>query len=67
MDFSKKNIKDSESFYFETSARITKLFGSESLSNYLVAITELVKNSYDADATEVVIKFEKSKFHTDYN
>lgn len=57
----RKNEKEIDPFYFKTSARITKLLGSESLSDHLVAITELIKNSYDADATDVVLEFHNLK------
>ena len=39
-------------------ARIIKTIGDELISNDLVAILELVKNSYDADASKVKITFE---------
>ena len=38
-------------------ARIMKTLGSELISNDAVAIIELVKNSYDAEANRVLIKF----------
>jgi signal transduction histidine kinase len=38
-------------------ARILATFGDELISSERVAVTELVKNSYDADATRVVVRF----------
>lgn len=38
-------------------ARIMQTLGEELISNEQVALIELVKNSYDADATNVVIRF----------
>lgn len=38
-------------------ARIMKTLGSELISNDAVAVIELVKNSYDAEANRVLIKF----------
>ena len=38
-------------------ARILRTFGDELISSETVAVTELVKNSYDADATKVLIRF----------
>lgn len=38
-------------------ARILRTFGDELISSETVAIMELVKNSFDADATGVVVKF----------
>ena len=38
-------------------ARILRTFGDELISSELVAIIELVKNAYDADATAVLIRF----------
>ena len=38
-------------------ANIIRMIGDELISNDTVAVTELVKNSYDADATRVCIRF----------
>ena len=38
-------------------ARILRTFGDELISSEMVAVMELVKNSYDADATKVLIRF----------
>lgn len=42
----------------KVSAGVMALIGKDLLSDNVVAISELVKNAYDADATEVVIRFE---------
>lgn len=42
---------------FRPRARIMKTLGEELISSDSVAIIELVKNAYDADASEVLIKF----------
>jgi signal transduction histidine kinase/anti-sigma regulatory factor (Ser/Thr protein kinase) len=42
---------------FEFSARVTLQLGRESISSSTVAISELIKNSYDADATDVGLNF----------
>lgn len=42
---------------FEFSARVTLQLGRESISSSTVAISELIKNSYDADAENVTLKF----------
>lgn len=39
-------------------ARIMRTMGDELVSSEIVAIIELVKNSYDADATRVLIQFQ---------
>lgn len=39
-------------------ARIIALIGEELISDESVAVVELVKNAYDADASRVVVKFE---------
>lgn len=41
-------------------ARILRTFGEELISSETVAIIELVKNAYDADAGSVLIRFENS-------
>jgi len=46
-----------DAFPFEIDARIPLQLGRESISSSMVAISELVKNSYDADATEVTLEF----------
>lgn len=38
-------------------ARLLRTLGSELISNEVVAVIELVKNAYDADATRVLIRF----------
>ena len=38
-------------------ARIVRTLGSELISNEQIAIVELVKNAYDADATQVIVRF----------
>ena len=43
---------------FKVSARAGKLLGRENFSNPEGAITELVKNSYDADAENCVVIFD---------
>lgn len=42
---------------FDLSARVTMQLGRESISSSTVAISELIKNSYDADAEGVTIEF----------
>lgn len=42
---------------FSVEARVAIQLGRESISSSLVAISELVKNAYDADADEVIIAF----------
>jgi signal transduction histidine kinase len=52
-------MSDSMSGYavFKPRARLLKLIGEELISDEVVAVTELVKNSHDADATCVTITF----------
>lgn len=40
---------------FKPRARIIKIIGQELISNDVIALVELIKNSYDADATEIEI------------
>jgi signal transduction histidine kinase len=42
---------------FDFSARVTLQLGRESISSSTVAVSELIKNAYDADAEKVNIKF----------
>lgn len=43
---------------FKPRARLLKLIGSELISDEVVAVTELVKNAHDADASRVTISFQ---------
>lgn len=43
---------------FRFSGKLAKLLGEESVSSPTVAVSELVKNSYDADATNCAVSFE---------
>jgi signal transduction histidine kinase len=45
------------SIAFQPRARILKLIGEELISDEVVAVSELVKNSHDADATTVIVRF----------
>ena len=43
---------------FKISTGLKNLIGRELITNEFIAIFELVKNSYDAGAKKVIIKFE---------
>lgn len=53
----KEEVIDRGSFVFKPRARLIKTIGEELISNDNVAITELVKNSYDAGSPIVEITF----------
>ena len=55
------NQELTEYVQFKVSAKIAKLLGEQSVSNSIVALSELVKNAYDADASRVVIDFKKDE------
>jgi DNA mismatch repair ATPase MutL len=42
---------------FQPRARLLRLIGGELVSDEIVAVMELVKNAYDADATRVNVTF----------
>ena len=42
---------------FQPRARLLKLIGAELISDEVVAVTELVKNAHDADASVVSVRF----------
>lgn len=46
---------------FDFSARVTLQLGRESISSSTVAVSELIKNSYDADAENIYLKFNIKK------
>jgi len=45
---------------FSITARTVLLLGRESISSPVVALLELVKNAYDADANSVIVRFHKA-------
>lgn len=47
---------DSGSYTFKPRAGIIKVIGQELISSDVIALVELIKNSYDADSTEVEIE-----------
>lgn len=49
----------SEKLHFKVSAGLKNIIGKELINDKFIAIFELVKNSYDAGARNVTIKFEK--------
>lgn len=51
---------DNENVRFSVDAGVIDRLGSELVARQETAVSELVKNSYDADATKVNIKFENS-------
>ena len=53
--------RELEPLKFRFKGKIARLLGRESVSNAVVALSELVKNAYDADASRVTITFEKTK------
>lgn len=60
------NLKELDPLYFKIRGKLARLLGRESLSNPAVAICELIKNSYDADATEIIIEFKNVKSGNGY-
>ncbi|MCE7743830.1 MAG: GHKL domain-containing protein [Candidatus Heimdallarchaeota archaeon] len=51
------NERDRESLQFTTWGNIVRILGDQLITSEEIALTELIKNSYDADATIVEIKF----------
>jgi signal transduction histidine kinase len=50
------NINDSGAATLRPRARIMRTLGDELISSEMVAVIELVKNAYDADATRVLVR-----------
>ena len=53
-----KDIKIDNGLSFKFTSKVARLLGRESVSSDTAALFELVKNAYDADATELIITFE---------
>ena len=47
---------------FRFSSRFSQLIGRNLISNPIVAVSELVKNSYDADADNIKVEFSLERF-----
>ena len=45
---------------FRVSPRTMQMLGRENVSNSIIAILELVKNAYDADASLIIVRFDKA-------
>ncbi|MGX5481014.1 ATP-binding protein [Bacillus thuringiensis] len=48
-----------QTLYFDSSSNLKDLIGRRLVTNKISAIFELVKNSFDADALEVVVEFDE--------
>ena len=57
---SKLSSFDDDNIRFSVDAGVIDRLGSELVARQETAVSELVKNAYDADATKVIIKFENS-------
>ncbi|MBM4464159.1 MAG: sensor histidine kinase [Chloroflexi bacterium] len=55
-----KKPGDQEELSFSITARTALLLGRESISSPVVAVLELVKNAYDADANNATVRFRKA-------
>ncbi|MBI5292064.1 MAG: sensor histidine kinase [Chloroflexi bacterium] len=49
---------------FKVSARTVQMLGRENVSSPIVALTEIIKNSYDADANSVWIEFQSASSYS---
>ena len=49
---------DKVALSFSTNAKLEKLIGRELITNNIIAIFELIKNSYDAFAHNAIVSFE---------
>src|SRR5258708_29923649 len=56
---SQRTLPQSGSAVFRPRARIIQTLGRDLISNETIAIQELIKNAYDADASRVTISFEE--------
>lgn len=54
----KKSIPSEIPFF--VSSRTVRMLGRENVSSSIVALTELIKNAYDADAEEVIVNLKKA-------
>lgn len=51
------NLDSDKGYFLRPRARLLRTLGEELISSEVVAVIELVKNAYDADATNVLIRF----------
>ena len=52
---------DKDTFKFEFSPQLISLLGEQLIHDKKIALAELVKNAYDADASEVVVEYNNEK------
>lgn len=57
-DTVRRFLSDEPGYFFKPKAHILKLLGEELIKSPVMAIYELVKNSYDADSTEAKVQFQ---------
>lgn len=58
-------MKDSDELYFKTNVQLKSIIGKDLINDDNIAILELVKNSFDADAKQVNVKFLNLKKNDD--
>ena len=51
-------MSDTKKLYFEPYARLLTMLSEQLIKNEVVALTEIVKNAYDADSPWVKITFD---------
>lgn len=57
------NQPQTKEIFFESDGKLFKHIGRNQIDSETIALIEIVKNSYDADATEVLITFDKANKH----
>ena len=57
----RKSSGDSGEIHFQVDSALLFQLGEQLVAKRSIALAELVKNAYDADATEVVIRLENIK------
>lgn len=55
--------QQSKEIFFDSDGQLFKHIGRNQIDSETIALIEIVKNSYDADATEVLITFDKVNKH----
>lgn len=60
------NLPSPRELAFRVSPRTMRMLGRENISSPVISVLELVKNAYDADATQVEIIFEKASTDEGY-
>jgi len=60
-------MAEQDDLHFKTNVQLKSIIGKDLINDDNIAILELVKNSFDADAKQVHVKYMNLKSNDDFN